>query len=219
MLIDCAPLWPDETRAEQRSRWFWIDVRSRSVVVSRPESRDDEISRLAEFVRTRLDENAWDELLKWFWTAKIQSIEKSDPSEIEIDGLPEAENGEMVPFVEVFPLGLSLNFTFENAAWAAGEQYCVQPECTCRDLVLCFLQLKDPAGTVATTVQNVPACRYNYRSRALNVLAPGDDGTPPLRQLLSVTTFWTFLRELSLRQPHRLANGSSGEAGLGHVGD
>jgi hypothetical protein len=110
----------------------------------------------------------------------------------------------MVPFVEVFPLGLSLNFTFESAAWAADEQYCVQPKRTCTELVLSFLQLKDSGGTVATTVENVPACRYNYRSRALDMLVPGAAGTPPLSQLLTALHAAHPSLDVRLALHHRL---------------
>ncbi|MGO9202928.1 MAG: YecA family protein [Limisphaerales bacterium] len=145
---------------------------------------DPETLRLAELVSTRLGHTAWEDLHRWFWTAKIQAIETAEVSEIDIVGLPNADDGHLIPFIEVFPLGLSLNFTFENAAWAADEAYCVQPDCRCTEMVLSFFLLREAAGRRATSLRDVPAIRYNYRSQAIRELAPGLAGTPPTRQLL-----------------------------------
>jgi len=88
-------------------------------------------------------------------------------------------------FVEVFPLGLALNFTFQQADWAADEAFCVQPSCNCTQTVLSFLQLRNAAGEKTAALHDVPAIRYNYRSQTTKELASGTAGTPPTAQLLA----------------------------------
>ena len=83
---------------------------------------DPETLRQAEVISKQMASTAWDELDRWFWTAKIEAIETAEVADIDINDLPNADDGHLVPFIEVFPLGLSLNFTFEKAAWAADEQ-------------------------------------------------------------------------------------------------
>jgi len=180
----CSVALSDGTASSGPLRWFWIDVRRRTLEMTSALKADLVTRRLAELILTRLSETAWEDLLRWFWTAKIQAIETAEVSEIDIADLPDADAGRMIPFVEVFPLGLSLNFTFAQADWAADEQYCVQPGCDCTGLVLSFLQLRDAAGRTTKSLRDVPAVRYDYRSQASCELAPGSAGTPPTAQLL-----------------------------------
>ena len=180
----CAPLLPGDAAFPGALRWFWLDVGKRVVEMTPELQAAPETLRLSKLVSAQLSETAWEDLHRWFWTAKIQAIETAEVSEIDITHLPNAGDGHMIPFVEVFPLGLSLNYTFEKAAWAADEQYCVQPKCPCTDLVLSFLMLKDAAGRKITSLRDLPAIRYDYRSQATRQLAPGPAGTPPTGQLL-----------------------------------
>jgi hypothetical protein len=106
-------------------------------------------------------------------------------SQIDITDLPNADDGHMIPFVEVFPLSLSLNFGFEQADWAADEAYCVQPGCDCTQTVLYFLKLRDAASKKTAGLRDVAAIRYNYRSQTTEVLAPRPAGTPSTGQLLA----------------------------------
>jgi hypothetical protein len=200
----CAPLLSDATAAPGSLRWFWLDV-GRRVVEMTPELKADrETLRLAEVISTRLGAAAWEDLHRWFWTAKIEAIETAEVSGIDIADLPNADDGHLIPFVEVFPLGLSLNFPFENAAWAADEQYCVQPGCGCTQTVLSFLQLRDAAGRETTSLRNVPALRYDYRSQATCELAPGPIRTPPTGKLLgALKTAYPSL-DLRLELHHRI---------------
>ncbi len=118
----CSPLLPDGSASPGLLRWFWLDVGNRVLEMTPELQADAETLRLAELVSSRLGETAWEDLHRWFWTAKTQAIETAEVDEIDIADLPSADDGHMIPFIEVFPLGLSLNFTFENAAWAADEQ-------------------------------------------------------------------------------------------------
>jgi hypothetical protein len=134
---------------------------------------EPETLRLAEHIKAGLSETAWEGIHRWFWRAKIQAIEKADISEIDLAGLPNADDGYMMPFIEVFPSGLSLDFAYEGAAWVADEQYCVRPGCKCTGLVLTFLQLTDAARRKITWLRDAPAIHHNYRSQATRTMEAG----------------------------------------------
>ncbi len=182
--VHCAPLLPDGAASPGPLRWFWVDVWKRAVEMTAELKADPETLSLAEIIGASLTERAWEELHRWFWTAKIQVIEAADVAKIDLTNLPDAEDGLMIPFVKVFPLGLSLHCTFENGCWAADEQYCVHPGCDCAQAVLSFLKLKDATGRKITSLRNVPALRYNYRSQATQELAVGRAGLPTTEMLL-----------------------------------
>jgi len=165
---------------------------------------DPETLRQAEVISKQMAARAWEELDRWFWTAKIEAIETAEVAEIDIHGLPNADDGHLVPFTEVFPLGLSLNFTFEKAAWAADEQYCVQPRCRCTEIVLSFLQLKDATGRRTTSLRDVPALRYDYRSHTSRHLAPGPSITPATGRLLAALKIAYPSLDTRLELHHRI---------------
>ena len=165
---------------------------------------DPETLRQAEVISKQMASTAWEELARWFWTAKIEAIETADVAGIDINDLPNADDGHLVPFIEVFPLGLSLNFTFEKAAWAADEQYCVQPRCRCTKIVLSFLQLKDATGRRTTSLRDVPALRYDYRAHTSRHLAPGPSGTPATGRLLAALKMTYPSLDMRLELHHRI---------------
>jgi hypothetical protein len=166
-------------------RRFWLNVGKRVLDVTPELKAEPEALSLAQLVSSQLSDKAWEELHRWFWSAKIKAIETADVSMVDVTDLPNADDGQMVPFVEVFPLGLGLNFTFEQADWAADEAFCVQPSCNCTQTVLSFLKLRNAAGEKTAALRDVPAIRYNYGSQATEELVSGTAGTPPTAQLLA----------------------------------
>ena len=202
--VHSAPLLPDGTATPGLLRWFWLDLQERAVEMTPELKADPAALHQAEVISKQMASTAWDELDHWFWTAKIEAIERAEVAAIDINDLPNADDGHLVPFIEVFPLGLSLNFTFEKAAWAADEQYCVQPRCRCTEIVLSFLQLKDATGRRTTSLRDVPAIRYDYRAHTSRHLAPGPSGTPATGRLLAALKMTYPSLDMRLELHHRI---------------
>ena len=201
--VHCAALLSDSTEFGPVRR-FWVDARLKKVVTTPELQADPEALRLSEVVSTGLSKAAWDELERWFWTAKIESIEGADASEIDISHLPNADDGLTIPFTDVFPLGTSLHFEFDGSSWAADEQFCVRPGCRCANAVLSFLRLKDAAGRQYTSFRNVPVIRYDYRTRDSEELERGQTGAPDPAQLLQALKDAYPSLDQKLERHHRL---------------
>lgn len=185
----------------RQARQFWFDLNANSIVRT-PELEKDAVSlRLAEVVRAQLTDAERQRLREWYLAAKLEIIQTTPVSEIDITDLPDAEGGKMIGFVDVFPCGLALNFTLDNEAWAVDEQYCVQPRCTCSETVLSFLKLRDAAGQTSTTIRKPPSLRYNYRTQAVELLNPGPAGSPSPEVLLAAVRHQeaNFHAQLELR--------------------
>ena len=164
---------------------FWFDLQEKSAVLTPELEKDPVARRLAEILRTELTEADQQQLREWFLASKLQCIQTTPIPEIDLADLPEADVGRMVGFVEVFPCGLALTFTWNQDFWAVDEQYCVQPGCKCKETVLTFLKLKDATGTPTTTLKDPPALRYNYHTGAMQRVARGATGSPSLDGLLA----------------------------------
>ncbi len=155
--VGCAQCSPDLAAPAGPLPLFWVDVQKR-ILKETPELKaDPRTFSLAQWITTRLSGRAWEELHQWFWPGKIKAIETADVSRMDISQLPKAGDGRLIPFSEVFHLGLSLNFVFEQADWAADEAYCVQPGCACQEMILYFLKLRDAGGQRAGVLREVPA--------------------------------------------------------------
>jgi hypothetical protein len=167
------------------AREFWFDLNEKSILLTPDLEQDPTSLRLAEILRAELTEADQQQLREWFLAAKLATIQTTPASEIDIANLPDADDGQMVGFVDVFPFGLALNFAWNNEAWAVDEQYCVQLGCECKETVLSFLKLIDAAGQKTTEIKDPPALRYNYHTQASKPVAIGAAGSPSLDGLLA----------------------------------
>ena len=167
------------------AREFWFDLNEKSIHLTPDLEQDPTSLRLAEILRAELTEADQQQLREWFLAEKLASIQTTPISEIDITNLPDVVDGKMVGFVDVFPFGLALNFTWNKEAWAVDEQYCVQLGCECKETVLSFLKLMDATGKVTTEIRDTPSLRYNYRSEATQPVARGPAGSPALDGLLA----------------------------------
>jgi SEC-C motif len=175
----------DPAAAAPPAREFWFNLNERAILLTPELEKDPESLRLAEVIRAELTEADEQRLREWFLAGKLALIQTTPASEIDITNLPNAEDGKMIGFVDVFPCGLALNFTWNNEAWAVDEQYCVQPGCKCKETVLSFLKLMDAAGQKATLIQDTPSLLYNYHTLASKPVARGPAGSPALDGLLA----------------------------------
>jgi hypothetical protein len=167
------------------AREFWFNLNEKTILLTPELEQEPESLRLAEILRAELTEVDQQRLRAWFLAEKLVCIQTTPVSEIDITDLPDADYGAMIGFVDVFPCGLALNFTWNKEAWAVDEQYCVQPGCDCKETVLSFLKLTDAAGQKATDIKDPPALRYNYHTQASKPVATGAAGSPSLDGLLA----------------------------------
>ena len=167
------------------AREFWFKLNEKSILLTPELEKAPESLRLAEIIRAELTEADERRLREWFLAAKLDIIQTTPASELDITNLPDADDGKMIGFVDVFPCGLALNFNWNNEAWAVDEQYCVQPGCKCKETVLSFLKLMDAAGHKTTEIRDTPALRYNYLTQASKPVAHGAAGSPSPDGLLA----------------------------------
>jgi len=176
--------WSPAPAAGPPSREFWFNFEDKSPLLTPELEKDPDALRLAQIMAAELTEADQQRLREWFLAAKRAIIQTTPASTINIHNLPDAADGQMIGFTEVFPCGLALYFIWNNETWAVEEQYCVQPGCTCKETVLSFLKLMDSAGQKATSIKNPAALRYNYCTQDSKPVARGPAGSPSLDALL-----------------------------------
>ncbi len=163
----------------------WLELNKKSLVLTPEQEKDPECLRLAQVISAELTDADQQRLREWFLAEKLELIQTTPVSKIDITDLPNADDGKMIGFVDVFPCGLALYFGLGNEAWAVDEQYCVQPDCKCRETVLSFLKLVDASGRKTKVIRDAPAIRYNYRTHEAKPVVRGPATHPPPDALLT----------------------------------
>jgi hypothetical protein len=185
-------------------RDFWFNLDEKIIRLTPELAQEPDALRLAEILRTELTEADQQKLREWFFAAKLVCIQTTPIAEMDMTNLPDADDGKMISFIEVFPLGLALNFTWNQEAWAVDEQYCVKPGCNCQEPVLTFLKLRDAAGRKTTRIKNPPALRYDYQAQTFKPLAAGAAGSPALAGLLAALQREQATLNTQLKLRHRI---------------
>jgi hypothetical protein len=163
--FDCIPFDPSAGVPGKLLR-FALDLEKRKVCLTgntRP-SRDS--LALAKAVVTELQDADWQTLYDYLLATKQKQIEDADVTQLDADFPPEVMSGEgyMVGYVEIFPFASAFPFAIETGRWLADDQYCVNPECRCHDVLLSFIPARDTAGPVRNFALDVPATFYDYKS-------------------------------------------------------
>ena len=162
---------------------FVFDLKNKSLTQTAEVADHAEAQRLGEILHAELTAADQQRLRDWYLAEKLVLIQTTPTDQIDIKGLPDAEDNVMIPFAEVFPLGLALNFRWNDEDWDVSEQYCVQPGCSCKETVLSFLKLRDAAGVLTSEIKNPPTLRYNYQTEVFQPVASGAAGSPSLASL------------------------------------
>jgi hypothetical protein len=168
-----------------RSFWFNLD----KMTVSQAGQPDSKSLRLAEVIRAGLTEEDQQQLREWYLAEKMRLIHATSLGKTDLTGLPDASDGAMVAFVDVFPLGLALYFNWNQEIWTVFEQYCVQPDCDCKETMLSFIKVKDAEGRKITEAPAPPTLRHNYRTNATRPEPDWPEGRPSAADLMSALQF------------------------------
>ena len=157
----------------------------------------NESLRLAEIIRDELTGADRVQLYNWFLSAKLQMIETTPPGEMDYSNLPNAFDGVMIGFADVFHFGMPLRFTLNDEIWVVDDQYCVQSHCQCTETALAFWKLADLKGPMRNRRVKWPALQYNYESEKIERLSSGPTGYPSPKNLMAA--FKQSQPELKLR--------------------
>jgi len=196
------PVLPDGSLGEMDLiPGFWLDVWDHSLISDPELEKDADTLRLATGLVAALSEAEWDQLFQWFLAEKLEVIQTTPVEKIETGDLPDIAGGQMVGFVEIFPWGMSLEFSCRGRLYVVDDQYCVQPKCDCTETVLSFLSYKDASRKRTTGPLSSPAVRYNYRTRTARAELSGEPGQASTSELLDAlkAAHPTFPRQLKQR--------------------
>jgi hypothetical protein len=193
ILFHCTPLSPEGTATPQTYE-FWLSAPDNSVEPQREARNKSEATRLGQAVLAALTEEDRIRLNAWVNVQKRALLRQVATGDLDCSALPDASDGLMIPFVEVFPWELAHYFEIGGEVWASDDQHCVNPVCDCTDVFLSFYRLQDASGIATKKIEDSPTVLYDYKSGEFRVEHPGSgDHAAPGELLAALKKEWPGL--------------------------
>ncbi len=196
--LECIPEGPISGDRRQGFR-FWLDVEKRELFHGGDPMPPPESLAFGAAVAAELGEVDWLALSECLRETKARQLRESAGHEGTFP--PEVLSGEvfMVGYAEIFPRASGFEFQIDSENWLADDQYCVNPECRCREALLSFIPLSDEAPP--ESIPDAPAAFYDYK-RARFTPAHEPSGQPALAELFRLLRQAHPNLELQLKQRH-----------------
>jgi len=202
--FDCIPFDPSAGVPSKLLR-FALDLEKRKVCLTGDTRPSGDSLALAEAVVTELQDTDWRTLYDYLLATKQKFIEDADVNQLDAVFPPEVMSGEgcMVGYVEIFPFASAFPFAIETGRSLADDQYCVNPECRCHEVLLSFIPAPDTAGPVRNFAGDVPAAFYDYKSGKLETAQAPAANQPALPALLGALKEAHTHPDLEVKKRHR----------------
>jgi hypothetical protein len=198
----CLPQYAaQDPRAEPAS--FVLDTHERSIYRPSGHKVSAISDSLGEAVVRELGEAGWKYLYEFLLGVKQEQIENCDPRRLDADFPPEVLRGDttVVGYGEIFPLSPALAFAVGSQEWTAIDDYCVNPDCDCRHVVLQFVTDEHEHSRSPRLRKVPPAVYYDYKERTFKEAHAPEAHQPSLATLVAgVRDRWPgFEREVKKR--------------------
>ncbi len=180
---------------------FALDAEKRRVYQPAGEAHDKTSATVAQAVASELGDAGWDYLRQYLVRVKQEQIEKCEVKRLDADFPTDTVNDPAVTvgYGEIFPFAPSFFFSIESHRWVAIDDYCVNPNCDCREVVLQFART-DGSGKIRDTI---PAMYYNYKTAKFQEAKAPASHQPSLPALLSsMRAAWPAI-ETEVKERHR----------------
>lgn len=165
---------------------FTLDPLKRAIVPNNNNDRHENSGELAEAVAAEFGEEEWRCLRQYLLTWKRKAIRDMDVTRL--PALPSlrvmTDDGRMVGFVDIFPFAEGFEFDLDGERWVADDQYCVMPDCDCRESVLNFLHLISSPNGQHVVKEPIPAAGYDYKRKTIRPEQRPAAGEPSLEALV-----------------------------------
>jgi len=166
-------------------RHFGLDPIERTVTADTGRNDFPYAPDLAKATAAEFGDTEWLSVYEYLLVTKRNIIRTMDVAKVSLPASPDVitEDGSLVGFCEIFPFADCFEVELDGEQWAVDDQYCVMPDCNCREVVLSFLNLHPSRGRSGIIHEPIPAARYNYKRNKFTVESKPTPGEPPLSTL------------------------------------
>lgn len=163
---------------------FSLDIEERCVKQRDEYSLSSQALSLADGLIAEMSEENWNDLCRHFYTYKEMKSEEVDCATLYAPFPPETmmDPSLMVGYKDILPFAKAFPFMLGTARWLVDEQYCINPDCACRDVFFEFLRIDLPLEGNACVAQQLTATYDSHRDIFKPLTTPWPE-TPVLETL------------------------------------
>jgi len=174
------------TQEHTEKIYFGLDANAHKATADTGRANLHYAPELAKAAVAEFGEQEWQLLYRFLLKTKRKSIRAMDVSKLTLPDLSAVlkGNGSLIGFAEIFPFADCFEFELNGELWAVDDQYCVMPDCDCREVVVNFLQLIPSQHQSVKLNKQIPAARYNYQRNKSEVQQKPGPEQPSLAALL-----------------------------------
>jgi len=182
--LSCSPLGGDPA-STLPPLTFCLDLEKRCVKHRDDQPLSPQPLSLADSLVAEMSEENWKDLYQRFYTYKESKTEEADCATLDASFPPEnmMDPTLMVAYKEILPFAKAFPFMLGADHWLVDEQYCINPDCDCRDVFFDFLRIDVPLEGKASVAQHMPTAAYNSRRDTFKPLTPPWSEKPALETL------------------------------------
>jgi len=162
--LSCSPLAEDPA-LHFPPLTFSMDIEERCIEQRDKHPPSPQALSLADGLLAEMSEENWNDLCRHFYTHKQMKSEEVDWETLDAHFPPEnmMDPSLMAGYKDILPFAKAFPFMLGTDHWLIDEQYCINPNCVCQDVVFEFLRLDAPLEGNAGVAQQLTA---NYDSRS-----------------------------------------------------
>ena len=165
---------------------FGLDPGERLATPDTGRGQSPSASDLAKAVVAEFSDKEWRCVYEFLLTTKREIVRTMDVAKLPAPDSPDdiTQDGSLVGFGEIFPFAECFEFELGGEHWAVDDQYCVMPDCDCREVVLSFLDLIPSRDASDAVKEPAAVARYDYKRNKLRPECKPAADRPSLNDLL-----------------------------------
>jgi hypothetical protein len=181
IILKCSVDGPTLDSEHKRPIPVEMDLAKRKIANLAALRADPASADLAYAMAGEMDDEKWEKLkhvylhLKQYWT------EHTDWDRFDQLMTRFPEDGTMATYREILPYAKHLTFMRGEIRWLAVDSYCFNPDCSCLEAALSFIQVSEVGGRRAKPTLTV---FYDYRKASTHVPEYSDDSRISEQELI-----------------------------------
>jgi SEC-C motif-containing protein len=177
VLLRCTPVdGESQPRSSSVAVSLEMDVVENRIANLEKLNRNSDAAAVARAVSSEMTESHWNRLRRLYFGAKRRYTETTPLDQIDAQFPAELiAQRIMVCYHEILPYAAPVEVSSNGRSWLFDDQYCVRPECSCRDAIVSFhpLPTRNETGTKPLTklqeTSYISVC-YHYDSGDVEIL-------------------------------------------------
>jgi hypothetical protein len=146
-----------------------------------------ETQRLADAVCAELQDDDWERMLEHFLCVKHKIVEKVNLADHQEDLASHVLQArpQVFAYTDFVPFAADFPFAVGAERWIVDEEYCGDPDCSCRTVGLCFQCLPQSRFPWRRDYEAGPLATYDYTTRRFDTKRRPGPGVTPLPELVA----------------------------------